>query len=234
MKTLVRPNSINATAGDGGTVAALNRQNLRDAGVFTVSVFGGPGCGKSTLIDRSIERLMPRVHVGVITGELRAEPGGGPVQSRTSQLVQVNADGHACLEPEDVGEALRRLDLDGMDLLFIENVGSLAAAAEQRDLGQEAVVTVFSVAAGDDKPRKHPDLVRAADVVLLSKTDLLPLVPFDVEAFRAAVRSAKSGVPLFEVSSLSGSGMTRWIEWLERRVRAPRQRGQDDASHWFG
>ena len=233
MKTLVRPDPTNATASDGAAVAALNRQALCDAGVFTVSVFGGPGCGKSTLIDRTIERLMPEVHVGVITGDLRAQPDAGPVLSRTSQLVQVNTDGQACLEPDNVGEALRRLDLEGMNLLFIENVGSLGAAAERRDLGQDAVVSVFSVAAGDDKPRKHPDLVRAADVVLLSKTDLLPLVPFDLEAFRAAVRWAKSAVPLFEVSSLSGSGMKSWIEWLKRRVRR-RQREQDDASHWFG
>jgi hydrogenase nickel incorporation protein HypB len=98
------------------------------------------------------------------------------------------------------------------------------------DLGQDATVTVFSVAAGDDKADKHPELVQASDLIVLNKVDLLPSVPFDLEAFRADVRRIKPGVELIELSAIKGDGMGRWLEWLRSQVVRETQK----ASHWFG
>jgi hydrogenase nickel incorporation protein HypB len=234
----MKPPAIGLTSLPAGRAAERNRQALESAKVLCIDVVGGPGCGKTTLLERTIERLMPQVHVGVISGEpwsssprLRdADGDGGGCGER---VVRVPVGGAPCIEPEQVSGALRQLDLPWLDLLFIENVGSLTAPAEKRDLGQQLIVTVFSVAGGDDKARKHPDLVEVSDAIVLNKMDLTPVVPFDLESFRNDVADIKPSVRVFEVSAFSGRGMGDWLAWLRRQVCKPRGRG-NDASHWFG
>jgi hydrogenase nickel incorporation protein HypB len=213
--------------------AEANRRSLRDAGVFCVSLVGGPGCGKTALLEKTIERLSTDVRVAAVLGDLRTHRDADRILRRTRQVVQVNTGGRGFLEPHDVRDALSKLDLAWADVLFIENVGSLAAPAEQRDLGQDATVTVFSVAGGDDKAEKHRDLVVTSDAVVLNKTDLVLLIPFDLAAFRDDVGRINPGAELFEVSALTSRGMVPWLNWVRRRVRKCR-RGGDDASHWFG
>jgi hydrogenase nickel incorporation protein HypB len=219
----------------GASVAAEpegddNRQALLAAGVYCVSVVGGPGCGKSTLLRTTAERLAPDFRVGVITAD-PDDPRRGPAPHGL-RLVRVDLDGRTCIGPGDVAEALPRLDPETLDLLLVENVGSLPPFGEGPDLGQDATVTVFSAAAGDDKARRHPGLVRSSTAVLLNKTDLLLSIPFDVAAFRDDVRRINPDAPLFEVSALGGRGMVPWLNWLKRHVR--KARAADDVSHWFG
>ena len=229
--------TIEAPAADATAEAV--RRALRDADVFCVALAGGPGCGKSTLLGKTAERLAPDVRVVVITADApRRRPGdgcagGAGAAGRAARLVRVDLDGRQSLGPRHVRDALAHLDLAGVDLLFIENVGALPPARERADLGQDACVTVFSAAAGDDKARKHADLVATSDAVLLNKTDLLLSIPFDLASFRQDVRRIGSEVPLFELSALSGHGMVPWLDWLRRRVRKSRRVG-DDVSHWFG
>jgi len=217
----------------GAEAAEENRRRLRDAGVFCVSLVGGPGCGKTALLEKTIERLSPDVQVAAVLGDLRTSRDADRILRRTRHVVQVNTGGRGYLEPQDVRDALAKLDLAWADVLFIENVGSLAAPAERRDLGQDATVTVFSVAGGDDKAEKHSDLVVSSDAVLLNKTDLILSIPFDVGAFRDDVRRLNPDAELLEVSALTGRGMVPWLNWLRRRVRKCRC-GGNDASHWFG
>jgi hydrogenase nickel incorporation protein HypB len=225
---------VDVTRKDAKTAspAEQNRRTLSDVGVIAVSLLGGPGCGKTTLIDRTIERLKPHVRVGVIAGDPRTRRDADRIARHSEQVVQVNTGDSPCLDATLVRGALGRLDLTSLDLLFIENVGSLTVPAVATDLGQDAIVTVFSVAAGDDKAQKHSDLVRAADAVLLNKTDLFFAAPFDQAAFRDDVRRANPSAELFEVSALSGHGMNAWFDWLVRRVK--HRNGCEDASHWFG
>jgi hydrogenase nickel incorporation protein HypB len=217
----------------GAEVAEANRRLLGDARVFCVSLVGGPGCGKTTLLEKTIERLSPDVRVAAVLGDPRTRRDADHILRRTRQVVQVNTDGRGCLDPKDVRDALATLDLAWTDLLFIENVGSLAAPADRHGLGQDTTVTVFSVAGGDDKAEKHADLVAASDVVVLNKTDLILSIPFDAAAFRDDVRRLNPDAESFEVSALTGRGMVSWLNWLRRRVRKCR-RSVDDASHWFG
>jgi hydrogenase nickel incorporation protein HypB len=217
----------------GAEAVEANRRRLRDAGVFSVSLVGGPGCGKTALLEKTIERLSPDVRVAAVLGDLRTHRDADRILRRTRQVVQVNTGGRGFLEPQDLSEALAKLDLAWADVLLIENVGSLAAPAEQRDLGQDATVTIFSVAGGDDKAEKHSDLVVASDAVVLNKTDLILLIPFDLASFRDDVRRLNPGAELFEISALTGRGMVPWLNWLRRRVRKCRREG-DDSSHWFG
>jgi hydrogenase nickel incorporation protein HypB len=214
---------------DPNPVALLNRDALREAGVLAVSVLGGPGCGKTSLIEATIEQLSPDLHAGVIACDISSHRDADRISCDTKQVVQVNTGDGGVLDATHIRDALRWLDLKSIDLLFIENVGTLALPQVPR-LGQDATAVVFSVAAGDDKADKHPDLVRAANVVILNKTDLLSSVPFNLEAFREDVRRINPNVPLIEVSALTEAGMEQWAQWL--RTRATNENQPDRL--WFG
>jgi hydrogenase nickel incorporation protein HypB len=216
----------------------LNRDALRQAGVLTVSVVGGPGCGKTTLVAETVERLMPDVHVGVIACDVGSHRDADRIRCVSEQVVQVNTcEARGVIEASHIRDALNWLDLNWLDLLLIEHVGTLTLA-DAPDVGQDASVTMFSVAAGDDKADKHPELVRAADVVLLNKVDLLPSVPFDLAAFRRDVERIKPGCEVIELSAVKASGLERWVEWLRSRVAHGSPSASSAASakvsHWFG
>lgn len=233
-RVIVRP------VGAAQQLGELNRANLRRANVFTVSVVGGPGCGKTSLIDKTVQGLTPGIHVGVIAGDMRSHRDADLVSRHSEQVVQVTTGDRPCLDAGHVRDALGHLDLRWIDLLLIENVGTLTAPAD-RNLGQDVTAVVFSVAAGDDKAEKHPDLVRAADVVLINKIDLRPAVPFDLEAFHSDVRRINPSAAVFELSPLYDRGMPAWLDWLKARVT---KRGgstgdaaagtEGDASLYFG
>jgi hydrogenase nickel incorporation protein HypB len=214
---------------DVNPVARLNRAALRKAGVLTVSVLGGPGCGKTSLLAATVERLMPDVHVGVIACDMHSHRDADLIGDQSEQVVQVNTGDTGAVQACHIHDALQWLDLKWLDLLFIENVGSLTLSGAP-DVGQDVTVTVFSVAAGDDKADKHPELVNAADVVVLNKTDLFPSVPFDLTAFRRDVRRIKPQVELVELSALNGDGMGRWLEWLRSLATGDGHK----VSNWFG
>jgi hydrogenase nickel incorporation protein HypB len=214
---------------DPNPVARLNRDVLRAAGVLAVSILGGPGCGKTTLITATVERLMPDVHVGVIACDIGSHRDADRIACVSEQVVQVNTDAGGVVDATHIRDALRWLNLKWLDLLLIEQVGTLAVA-EAPHVGQDASVTMFSVAGGDDKADKHPELVQTADAVVLNKVDLLPSAPFDLAAFRRDVARIKPGVELIELSSIRQDGLERWVKWLRSRVALETPK----AAHWFG
>lgn len=219
---------ISRPSHDDSPIARLNHAALREAGIFTVSVSGGPGCGKTTLLDATIPRLAP-LRVGVIACDVASHVDADRMTRDSDQVVQVNTGDGGTPDASHIHEALQWLDLDALDLLFIENVGALLGPVTQ-DLGQDVTAALFSVAGGHDKAAKHPDLVKGAGIVLLNKIDLLNAAPFDLAAFRADVARLNPRAELIEVSALRGDGLDRWVEWLEARIPKPRQ----TESQWFG
>ena len=214
---------------DANPVAKMNRQMLSDAGVFTVSLSGGPGCGKTTLIEDCIKRLMPDVKVGVIACDVASHLDADRMLRGSDQVVQVNTGQQGMPDATHIHDGLHWLDLAKIDLLLIENVGTLVGA-NLIDLGQDATAAVFSVAGGHDKVNKHPELVQSADAVILNKTDLLQAVPFDLQAFRLDVHRHNANATLFELSALNGDGMKQWLEWLVTHLK----KHQPKTSQWFG
>ncbi len=217
---------------DGAGASAFGRRirdALRDAGVFTISVIGGTGCGKTTLIEATIEKLMPEVHVGVVACDPITRRDADPMARHTHRLVQVHTGQAHHPDALHIYRAIGSLDLEWIDLLFVENTGSLTGPAKH-DVGQDMTVAVFSVAAGDDKADKQPELVRSADIILINKVDLLGCVPFDIAAFRADVRRLNPKAEVIEMSGLHAHGVDRWLEWLKKRV----QKAGQEAASWFG
>lgn len=201
--------------------AEANRALLADAGVRAVHLVGGPGCGKTTLIDATISRLKPG---GVRCAAIVCAAGPGCDATVLNHLhlpiVRLELRPDDGLDPDLFREALLRLDLASLDLILTEMVGSYEGRPTA--VGQERTAALFSVAAGDDKPAKHPAMAAAADAIVLGKSDLLPFVPFDCGRFHAALGRMAPELPCFQLSAKTGEGLDPWVEWLGlRRPPAP-------------
>ena len=209
------------------TVAALNRQSLREAKVFTIDLIGAPGCGKTTLLEATLRHLSGSLNVAVCVGDLATTRDADRMARWCRHVVQINTGRGCHLDANQVRQALTQLDLDKLDLLVIENVGNLICPVGF-DLGQDMKVGMFSISEGDDKAAKHPYIVQAASVLLLNKMDLVEHVPFDQAAFRDDIRHLKPDVPLLKVSALRDD-LDQWLNWLACRVtHSPRQQRYAD------
>jgi hydrogenase nickel incorporation protein HypB len=183
-----------------------------------------PGSGKTSLLEATISTLGGEFRIAVIEGDLETENDAERIRAHGVPAVQI-ATGSAChLDAHMVHDALHRLDLDQVDLLFIENVGNLVCPASF-DLGQHRNVTLLSVPEGDDKPAKYPVMFRAADLVLLTKSDLLPyLAEFSPARAQQYLRQLATGAPLAAITTREQTGIDPWLAWLRGSVQALRER----------
>jgi hydrogenase nickel incorporation protein HypB len=211
------------------TVAAHNRAHFDARGVLALDLMSSPGAGKTALLEATIDALRSELSIAVIEGDLETENDARRIRAKGVPAVQITTGGACHLDARMVHDALHALDLDGVDILFIENVGNLVCPAGF-DLGQHRDVALLSVTEGDDKPAKYPVLFKGADVVVLSKADLLPYVG-DFEPSRAerCVRELANVAPLLTLSARSGAGMRVWLDWLRSELRAQRVRATASA-----
>ena len=204
-------------------LAAHNREHFDSYGVLAVNLMSSPGAGKTSLLESTIEALAGRMRIAVIEGDLATENDARRIRAKGVPAVQITT-GSAChLDARMVHEALHEIALEGLDVLFIENVGNLVCPASF-DLGEHLDVTLLSVPEGDDKPQKYPVMFRAADLMLLTKCDFLPLLPeFDPQRAESSLRTLGSDAPVVRLSSRTGEGLGAWCGWLGAeltRVRA--------------
>jgi hydrogenase nickel incorporation protein HypB len=205
--------------------AAHNRYHFDSHGVLAVNLMSSPGAGKTSLLEATIEALGTELRIAVVEGDLETENDAERIRAKGVAAIQI-ATGSAChLDAHMVHDALHQLDLTGVDILFIENVGNLVCPASF-DLGQHRNVTLLSVPEGDDKPAKYPVMFRAADLVLLTKTDLLAyLDDFDPDRAEGFVRNLASTAPVHRLSARQGQdGIAAWLDWLRTEVAAQRER----------
>jgi hydrogenase nickel incorporation protein HypB len=204
--------------------AAHNRSHFDNHKVLAINLMSSPGSGKTSLLERTIESLHQRYRIAVIEGDLETENDAERIRAKQVPAVQITT-GNAChLDAHMVHDALHQLDLSELDIVFIENVGNLVCPASF-DLGQHRNVTLLSVTEGDDKPAKYPVMFRAADVVLLTKTDLLAVLDdFDPAKAETHVRHLASDAPVMQISSRKSEHTADWFAWLEEEFNAHSQR----------
>ena len=200
-------------------VARQNRDLLAGHGVACVNLMGSPGCGKTALLERTLQSLAAEMRVGVVTGDLTTTRDAERIAVHTKDVSQINTGRGCHLDANQVRRGMEHLPIARLDLLVIENVGNLICPVGY-DLGQDAKVGMFSVPEGEDKPAKHPYLVLEAAVLLLNKSDLLPHVPFDLAVFEQDVRGMRDDVPLLLLSAVTGEGLDGWLDWIRRLVAA--------------
>lgn len=193
------------------------RSLLKREKVLMVNLIGSPGCGKTTLLERTIEKLKARYGIAVIEGDVATDRDARRLQGHDIPIVLINTDGACHLESISIQGALAEFDLASTDIVFVENVGNLVCPAEF-DIGEQAKVAVSSTTEGEDKPEKYPLLFREAKMLLLNKVDLAEHVDFDTEVYLESVKKINGTLPIIESSSKSGAGMDQWYAWLESMV----------------
>jgi hydrogenase nickel incorporation protein HypB len=204
-------------------VAAHNRTHFSALEVLAVNLMSSPGAGKTALLEATIVALRDRYRIAVIEGDLETDNDAARIRAHGVPAVQITTGTGCHLDAELVHEALHALPLAGVDLLFIENVGNLVCPASF-DLGQHLNVTLLCVTEGDDKPAKYPVIFRAADLVVLSKTDLLDVFDdFDPGRARAALRGLGRDTPVIATAARRSPDIGAWLDWLEQQVAARRR-----------
>lgn len=192
-------------------LAERNRGWFAGREVFAVNLMSSPGSGKTTLLERTLKDIDRSV--AVLEGDQETPFDADRIRATGAPAVQINTGKGCHLEAEMVWHGLEQLKPAVGSLLFIENVGNLVCPA-LFDLGESARVVLFSVTEGEDKPLKYPHMFRAADLVLLSKVDLIPHLDFDRERALDGVRTVNADAKILEVSAKSGTGLDAWYAWL--------------------
>ena len=195
-------------------IADRIRGRLTAKGVRAINLISAPGSGKTSLLERSIAALKHDYRIAVLEGDIATTRDADRIEKLGVPVVQLLTGGACHLEAPLVERGLNELDLDALDLLFIENVGNIACPAEF-DLGETAKVGILSVTEGHDKPAKYPLLFHEVSALVLNKMDLLPYTDFDFDLFLRDFRKLNADAPVFQLSCKSGKGVGEWTHWLE-------------------
>lgn len=196
-------------------IAEENRRLFVQKKVCVISLMSSPGAGKTSLLERTAERLLEKkLRMAVLVGDLATTRDAERLSKYPIPAVQLTTGGACHLEAQQIAQAVKDMDLDGLDFLFIENVGNLVCPASY-DLGESSRVVMLSVPEGDDKPQKYPTAFRRSQLLILNKIDLLPYLSYDVGKVFAEATALNPRLQTLSLSCTSGEGLDGWIEYLE-------------------
>jgi hydrogenase nickel incorporation protein HypB len=187
--------------------------------VLVVNLISSPGSGKTTLLEKTLETLPRGSRVAVLTGDLQTENDANRLKRYGYPVKQITTGGTCHLDARMIEKHIADWNLAELDLLIIENVGNQVCPSSY-DLGEAAKIVLLSVTEGEDKPLKYPSIFFKSELMVLTKTDLLPYVPFNVEEAVANARRVHPEMEVVKVACLAGDGMREWMTWLERRKQA--------------
>ncbi|MEI9977596.1 MAG: hydrogenase nickel incorporation protein HypB [Edaphobacter sp.] len=204
-------------------IALSLRERFKEHGTLCLNLISSPGSGKTTLLEQTLGGFSPQEKVAVLTGDLQTENDARRLARYGFPVQQITTGGVCHLDGKMIERALERWSLDEIDLLFIENVGNLVCPSSY-DLGEEGKIVLLSVTEGEDKPLKYPSIFAKAELLILTKVDLLPYVPFNIEQARANARLVHPGMEILELSCTTGEGMDAWSAWLAHRRETMLQR----------
>lgn len=207
--------------------AAVNRKHFDASGIFAVNLISSPGSGKTTLLERTIDALRDVVRIAVLEGDIETDLDAERIRKKGIPAVQLTTGGACHLDAGLVHKGYHILEhsLDERpDILFIENVGNLVCPSFF-DLGEHLRVVLVSVPEGHDKPLKYPKAVRSSHVLIISKSDLISYFDFDVEKIKKDALSLNPSLKIFTLSSKTGEGMDKWVEFIKNRGRGVKDSG---------
>ncbi|SNZ07034.1 Hydrogenase nickel incorporation protein HypB [Persephonella hydrogeniphila] len=194
--------------------AESNRKHFDRHGIFAVNLMSSPGAGKTTLLEKTIELLSDQLKIGVIEGDLETNRDAERIRSKGAPAYQITT-GQAChLDAFMVHEGIHNLPLEKLDIVFVENVGNLVCPASY-DIGTHLNVVLLSIPEGDDKPAKYPVMFRSADLMLITKTDLLSYFDFDIGKAVNEARALNPKIDIIQLSTKTGEGLDKWIDYLK-------------------
>lgn len=199
-------------------VAEMIRTNMKERNILLINLVSSPGSGKTSLLEETIKRLKDEIKMVVLEGDLETERDAIRIRNQGVEALQIVTGGTCHLEAQMIQQALPKINLENADILFIENVGNLVCPASY-DLGEDIRITLVSCTEGDDKPKKYPSMFLTSDVMLVTKSDLLPYVPFSIDAIKKDAHEVNAALEILVVSSYKGDGMDEWCDWLLQKIK---------------
>jgi hydrogenase nickel incorporation protein HypB len=198
-------------------IAAALRESFRNRRIVCLNLISSPGSGKTSLLERTLARFDPSARVAVLTGDIQTDNDAARLAPFGFPVRQITTAGACHLDARMIECGLDGWNLDGLDLLLIENVGNLVCPTSY-DLGEQAKIVVLSVTEGEEKPLKYPGIFRKARLMVLNKIDLLPYVPFKLDLARENARKINPDIEILETSCLTGAGIDEWMRWIARQT----------------
>ncbi len=202
---------------DNDKEAARVRDLLREKKIFLINLMASPGAGKTTTLVRTIQALKDEYNIGVLEADVDSDVDSVTVSNAGARALQLHTGGSCHMDADMTRRGLEGLDLEGLDIVFLENVGNLVCPAEF-DVGAGMRLMILSVPEGDDKPLKYPLMFSVSDVLLINKIDTLPVFDFDQEACRERVTKLNPDIQVLPISSKTGEGYEAWIAEFKKRV----------------
>jgi hydrogenase nickel incorporation protein HypB len=205
--------------GKNDAYARRNNALLKQHKTLCLNLVSSPGSGKTTLLCKTIEMLKGALPVAVVEGDQQTSNDAIRIRATGAPAVQINTGKGCHLDAHGVGHALEHLGIPHSGVVFVENVGNLVCPADF-ELGEHAKVVILSVTEGEDKPLKYPNIFANSQLMIVSKTDLLPHLDFKVEECIANARKVNPKIEVLQVSSKSSAGMAEWIAWIRKHQAA--------------
>ena len=199
-------------------VAEIIRSKMKETKTLLINVTSSAGSGKTTLMQKTAEKLKDKLNLAVMVGDLETERDADRIRQTGIFALQIVTGGICHLEAQMVHQILDQFDLENLDVLFIENVGNLVCPSSF-DLGEDYRITLMATTEGDDKPKKYPKMFLTSDLMLVSKADLLPYLPFSVDAVVKDAREINHELEVIQISSLSEEGIDTWCDWILDKVK---------------
>lgn len=203
-------------------VAESIRKKVAAQNILLINITSSAGSGKTTLLQETAKRIGGKIKMKVLVGDLETERDANRLRDAGVDALQIVTGGICHLEAQMVWQAMESLDLQDVELLIVENVGNLVCPASF-DLGEDYRVTLIATTEGDDKPKKYPRMFLTSELMLVSKVDLLPYLPFSVDAVVADARDINPKIAVINVSSTSGEGIEEWCDWLLNKVKEKKE-----------
>lgn len=198
-------------------VAEAIRKEMKQRNILMINITSSAGSGKTTLMQETVKHLKDKVNMAILVGDLETERDADRIKQVGGNALQIVTGGICHLEAQMIWQAMQSINLEGVELLFVENVGNLVCPASF-DLGEDYRVTLIASTEGDDKPKKYPRMFLTSELMLISKADLLPYVPFSIEAVTKDALEVNPKIEVLTISSTSGEGIDKWFEWVMERV----------------
>lgn len=199
-------------------IAAENRRLFDEAKVYVINLMSAPGAGKTSLLEKTIKELNGKIKTAVIEGDIAGTSDAERIGSLGVPVIQINTGGACHLDANMISEVLGEIPLKETNLLFVENVGNLVCPAEFA-IGEDIKAMLLSLTEGDDKPLKYPLMFQESSALIINKIDLLPHTNASIDKIKKDAISLNPLLKIFEVSCKTGEGISKWTDWLTKKVR---------------
>lgn len=213
MKITIKQNVLQANDAKAAELKSL----LNSKNILMVNLISSPGSGKTTLLEHTISHFKDKYRMAVVEGDVETDRDAQRLNKLDIPIALINTCGACHLESVSIEKAFSVFDLDDLDLIFVENVGNLVCPAEF-DIGEHAKIALLSTPEGDDKVLKYPLLFKEAELIILSKTDLVDATDFDKNIFYSDIKEIDSKAEIIEISCKNNLGLESWFNWLEKKL----------------